>query len=241
MPVLVSEALAESRALLNDTAGALFTDTVLLPYTRKVYREFQSWGDTYGLQTTKRSTADLTPTTVSGNYTILTYTGTTPVLPADLRVPIRIYEKLVSDPRDAYVPLYETPFKALVNLAVTRTTFDSWATDGTTIYLPNLTSPGTRNILIDYIGSVITFANAASTLYDIHFQTYLASMTAALAAMFISQNESRAAALKADADEALDQILGVLVRKNQGAFGVRRIPFGSSRRVIDSWAKWNQN
>lgn len=241
MPVLVSEALAESRALLNDTAGALFSDLVLLPYARKVYREFQSWGDTYGLQTTKRSTGDLVPTTVSGNYTILSYTGTTPVLPADLRVPIRIYEKLATEPRNAYIPVYETPFKALVNLAITRTTFDSWATDGTTIYLPNLTSPGTRNILIDYLGSVITFADEDSTLYDIHFQTYLASMTAALAAMFISQNESRASALKSDADEALDQILGVLVRKNQGAFGVRRIPFGSSRRIIDSWAKWNQN
>jgi hypothetical protein len=56
--------------------------------------------------------------------------------------------------------------------------------------------------------------------------------------MYIGQNESRAAAAQDDANSALDRIVETMVRKQQGVFGARRIPFGTRRRIYDSFNKW---
>lgn len=238
MPVLASDILNEARLILNDRVAKVYTDTALLPLLRKAYEEFQSWSDNYNLYFIKRQTVDLTPTTVLGNYIIIAFTGTTPTLPADLRVPVRLYEKALGDDRSEYVMMEEKEFPAIVSTTAGRETYGCWFFNGQSIFLPIITSPASRNILIDYLGSDTTVTDGATSLTQIYFRAHLAARVAALAAMYIGQNESRAAAAQDDANTALDRILEVTVRKTQNVYGARRVPFGTGRRVRDAFSKW---
>ena len=242
MPVTVSSILSEARFMLNDVAGTLYGDAALLPAVRKAYEEFESWAESYNLQLVKKDTGDIIPQTVEGNYVVMRYTGdgaaTNPQFPADFRIPIRVWEKAVGEDRAFYVQMEESEFRSVVNTQAGRETYGYWMFDGKTLYLPKISTPSSRNILIQYIGSTLTFTDQNSTLYDIHFKTHLAARTAALAAMYIGQNETRAAAAQDDSNQALDRIVEALVRKNQGAFGIRRIPFGMTRRIRESFNKW---
>lgn len=236
MPVLMSTAIAEAQLMLNDVAATKYTTAVLLPYLRKAYEEFQSWGDSFGLQTVKRD-VEVAPTTVTGNYISITYTGAK-LLPPDLRIPLKVYEKpLGSDPIN-YSLMEETEFKTIVSNAGGRTTYGYWAWDGQIMFFPKVLPAGNIDILIEYIGSTISFTDQTSTVYDIHFKTHLAARTAALAAMYIGQNETRAAACNDDANQALDRINETMVRQQQGFLGVRRIPFGTRRRYKEAIYKF---
>lgn len=242
MPVTVSSILSEARFMLNDTTATLYTDAALLPAARKAYEEFESWAESYNLQLVKKDTGDITPQTVEGNYVVMRFTGdgaaTNPQFPADFRIPVRIWEKENGQDRTFYAQMEEVEFRPVVGTTVSRQTYGFWMFDGKTLYLPAISTPSSRNILIQYIGSTISFTDETSTLYDIHFKTHLAARTAALAAMYIGQNESRAVAAQDDSNAALDRIVEALVRKNQGAFGTRRIPFGTLRRIRESFNKW---
>lgn len=237
MPILASDILAESRLILNDNGAKVYTNAVLLPLLRKAYEEFQSWADNYNLYYIKRQSFDLTPLTVAGNYVVIS-ASSTPPLPTDLRVPVRLYEKAVGEDRSFYVLMEEKEFQAIVDVNAGRTTYGYWNFNGQAIFLPNITSPSSRNVLIEYLGSDTAIADATTTLPQVYFRQHLAARVAAMAAMYIGQNESRAAAAQDDANTALDRILEVSVRKNQGTYGARRIPFGATRRIRESFAKW---
>lgn len=241
MPVLISDALAESRAMLNDIAATKYTNAVLLPYIRKAYEEFQSWADNYNLQTVKRSTTFSPGATTNGNYQIVAYLGlgTTPVLASDIRIPIRLWEKTNGDSDAEYTLMEEREFKPTYDTtAGSRTTFGFWSFDGSTLYFPIVLPASGRTVKIDYLGSTVAFTDQTSSVYDIFFKTNLAARTAALAAMYIGQNETRAAACNDDANQALDRMVSVLIRQQQGFAGTRRIPFGTRRRYREAVYKF---
>lgn len=239
MPVLISDALVEARVMLNDVAATKYTSTVLLPFARKVYEEFQSWGDSYNLRTIKRSTTISPGGTTSGNYQIVSFATTTPIIPSDVRIPIRLWEKANSDSDADYVLMEEREFKPIYdNLASGRTTFGFWSFDGTTLYFPIVLPASGRTVRIEYLGSIIAFQGESSTVYDLPFKTHFAARIAALAAMYIGQNETRAAACNDDANQALDRIIETMVRQQQGFAGTRRIPFGTRRRYREAVYKF---
>lgn len=238
MPVLISDALAESRSMLNDVAATKYTNAVLLPFIRKAYEEFQSWADAYNLQTVKRSTPLIPGANTVGNYTVISLTGTTPLIPPDVRIPIRIWEKANADSDSEYTLMEEREFKPIYDNQGSRTTLGFWSWDGFTLFFPIVLPASQRTIRLEYLGSVVAFTDQTSTVYDVFFKTNLAARTAALAAMYIGQNETRAAACNDDANQALDRMVSVLIRQQQGFTGVRRVPFGTRRRYREAVYKF---
>jgi hypothetical protein len=90
------DALNLARALVNDTAEAVFTDTLLMPLLNSAYR---------GLQ----RELDLEPDPTSGITKLEINDVSSPQLPTDCLAPHKLWERATTNVTDIFVPCKNSP------------------------------------------------------------------------------------------------------------------------------------
>lgn len=205
MALLASTVLVETKGLLNDLGGAIYADTAMWPLMNKAYRELQNKLTAYGIGTTKEVNSN--PITITAGTTSMVDGGT---LPADLILPKEVKERRAGS-TDLYVDLTDADFEPLNLPAKTYLGWWSWREDE--IKFPAATED--REILIRYVKGFAPIVQANSPVLIINSQQWLAQRTAAIAAMFIGGNPTRANALSADLKELWDDLIQTAVKKKQ--------------------------
>lgn len=208
---LASVALQEARVLLNDANASLFTDTVLLPFLQKAYRELL-----LKLDTRQSDTQDEISSAI-----LVTAGATSVTLPADLIRPTKLEEKAVGASDDDYIEMSEQEWEENIQ---TIEILRYWAWREEAIRVPGATVD--RSVRIFYVKSLTAPVNGASQLNIGRAETFLATRTAALAARYIQQDMVRAEMLDEDTGASLKDYFTAEVRSKQGK-PTRRRPYGS--------------
>lgn len=213
--------------LMNDFTQSLYTNTACLPFFNLSLDELQELFELNDIPVTHNTSASITiPAGVSrlGHDTV-------PAFPSDL---IEISQLWESDRgRENWVPMTKKEF--LPNFLRDGTLISQfliWDLEHGRVKLIPANTP--IDLKIDYIGSLF---NTPILIRDINvnlpftnIKTYLEYKTAALCAMFIAENESRAVALDSLAGTALSRALGIPIKGMQSVI-TRRRPFRASFKV----------
>lgn len=209
---------------MNDTAQSSYTNAACLPYFNLALDELQELFEINGIPVTNETSAAIT---IKAGIDRLGF-DTTPALPSDLIEIQQLWESATGlnnwtkmDKKE-FIPQY------LVD-DTTISMFLIWALQKGRIEL--IASNSDNDLKIDYIASMF---NTPILIKDINVnlpftnvKTYLEYKTAALCAMFIAENESRALALDALTGTALSRALGIPIKGMQSIV-TRRRPFRSS-------------
>ena len=210
-----SVALDETRLLLNDVAAKLYTDTVLIPALNKAYRELRQQFADNGISVEKEQTADIT---IPTGTTTLTFSSS-PALPANLLYPIQIMEKFLGQNDTEYLEMQERQWTPDVTRS-SRLQYWNWRQN--TMIFPG--ASGVTVVRLRFWGSLTNITMAADEIGILDSETFLASRTAAIAAVSIGGSLDKARVLNEDAGSSLSTLLSTAVKNRQG-LPVRRKPF----------------
>lgn len=219
-----SEIITTVSVLMNDSSQSVYTNAACLPLLNLSLDELQELFELNDIPVTNETSAAITiPTGVSR----LGF-DTTPALPSDLIEIKQLWESPNGLNQWTPIDKKETiPHYLEDNTAISM--FLIWALQHGRISL--VAANSAIDLKIDYIGSLF---NTPILIKDINVnlpftnvKTYLEYKTAALCAMFIAENESRALALDSLARTALSRSLGIPVKGMQSIV-TRRRPFRHS-------------
>jgi hypothetical protein len=112
------DALNLARALVNDTAGAVFTDTLLMPLLNSAYRGLQRELAEVGVSVlAEQQDLDLELDPVTGVTQTEISDTSSPQLPTDCLVPHMLWERAAANTTDVFVPMEKfTSGGAMLNL-----------------------------------------------------------------------------------------------------------------------------
>jgi len=165
-------ALDTARTLLNDDAAVTWTNAVLLPKMNEAFRELQqklTLSDASLMQTTSVSTVNA---------------GTSSLVIASIKEPIRLWEKFTADPNDSYAIMTERYI--LPNRASgVEERLREWQWDG--VQLNFISAITNRSVKVFYWQEFADLASGASSLQFIDAELYLAPRTAALMASIVGE------------------------------------------------------
>jgi hypothetical protein len=100
------DALSLARALLNDTAGAVFTDALLMPLLNSAYRGLQRELAENGVSVLiEQQDLDLEPDPTSGITNTEISDASSPQLPSDCLMPHMLWERATANTTDVFVPM----------------------------------------------------------------------------------------------------------------------------------------
>jgi len=209
---------------MNDPDQSLYTNAACLPYFNLSLDELQEIFELNDIPVTHETSASIAiPSGISriGHDTV-------PALPSDL---IEIRELWESPSGlEQWTPVVQKdtiPHYLQNNTTISQ--FLIYALKHGRIYF--IATNADNDLKIDYIGSIfntpIVIANINVNLPFTNIKTYLEYKTAALCAMFIAENETRAMALDSLAKTALDRALGIPIKGMQSIV-TRRRPFRAS-------------
>lgn len=100
------DALTLARALVNDTAGAVFTDTLLMPLLNSAYRGLQRELAEAGVSVlAEQQDIELDPDPVSGITNTEISDVSSPQLPTDCLMPHMLWERATANTTDTFVPM----------------------------------------------------------------------------------------------------------------------------------------
>lgn len=209
-------------ALMNDSAQQYYTNTAVLPYFNLSLDELQELFELNSLPITNETTS--LPITVPAGITSIGYNSTPPT-PTDLIEIQQLWESPTG--LNQWSPMTKKDFLPhnLENNTLVSY-FGIWALlQG---YITVIEANVDIDIKLDYTASMfatpILIGSISVNLPFINVKTYLEYKTAALCAMFIGENESRAMALDSLAGQALSRALGIPIKGMQ-AITTRRLPF----------------
>jgi hypothetical protein len=215
MALLVSTCYTEARALLNDAANTTYTDAVLLPFFIRAYKQLEQRLRRSGIQVVNEVSA-----TISVGIGVLTLT-----LPTDFAIPISLFERAVGGTDDDWQPMAERTFEPL---EVQSSTLEVWAFRENAIVFRGSTAA--REVKLLYKKFLPTIASGADNVLFLDAQPFLASVTAAYAALFIAENVSRYEALMDQALSDLSDIEGIAIKERQNLAARRRSYRPASQR-----------
>jgi|SRR5215510_1013402 len=198
----------DARALLNDTFADVFTDAILLPFTKKAYQEMQDELSLNGIETT--FARDFVQNIPAGTVEVVKST--------DLIAPLELWEKPQGNPDTDYVLMTEKNWEP--NITVVDT-LRFWKFDEDEIRFPGATANVT--VLVKYNKFLATINNTSDPIPIINSQNFLAARVAAIAAFCVGGNPDIATILNADAGVRLNKIIAIAVKRNQ-LLGTRRQP-----------------
>lgn len=219
-----SEIISTVSTLMNDSAQAVYDNTSVLPFLNLSLDELQELYELNGIPVTNETSAAIT---IPAGVKRLGF-DTTPALPSDLIEIKQLWESTKG--LNQWTPMIQ------------KDTIPHYLEDNTTISMfliwvwehgrVNLIAANADNdIKIDYVASLF---NTPILIKDIdvnlpfsNVKTYLEYKTAALCAMFIAENESRALALDSLTGTALSRALGIPIKGMQSIV-TRRRPFRHS-------------
>jgi len=213
MALLATEVMDRARAVLNDVAKDLYTDTVLLPYLQIANDDLSDELVDNGATVPKEISVDL----------ILPIGQKSPVLPNDFIVPIEVFEKNSGETDDYYRFMKQKDF--LPN-GLPATELAAWSWRENTINTNGSTQ--NKSLRVRYYRLIAQVVGVNSNVELTHALNYLAYHTAALAAEHIGQNRVKAIDLEAQAMVKLAKLLKKEVKQNQARV-FRRRPFKLNR------------
>lgn len=220
-----TQVLDDVAALMNDAAQDEYTDAVLLPYLNMAMRELEEIYELNNIPSTNETSAKLD---VPANTSVIAFSATTPVLPADL---IEIRQLWCSqDGQNKWIRVDKREYLTSEELGTGSTIqfLTVWAWMEQEIRL--IASSVAVDIKIDYIRYLftrLTSGDLGGNLSVLNSHNTLMYRTAGLASEFIAENKTRANELNAFALSSLNVNLGVSTKSKQ-TMVFRRRPFRAS-------------
>lgn len=224
-----ADALNLARALVNDSAGAVFTDALLMPLLNSAYRGLQRELAENGVSVlAEQQDLSLAPDPASGVTPLEISDVSTPQLPTDCLVPHMLWERATANTADVFVPMEKfTSGGGMLNLQP-GSYLRLWEWREDKINLIGATQGVTVRLRYEKLLPALTLG--ADPVQIRSATDPLAFATAALAAR---SRGARALAqdLLGAAQMATEKLIERYVRPEQ-AHGRRRKPYGYHRRVV---------
>jgi hypothetical protein len=222
----VGQITALVRSLLNDAAGNLFTDTVLLPYANSAYRKLQraignAGGGGFIQDDVLLVVTAVTETDTSLQVSISDSTAPPNQLPTDLLVPVKIWERpnLSTDDFTEMVDLSQHGGLPSREQDTTLSVWE-WRADG--IYFLGATQD--TQIRLRYLKAYPDFTDSTSPVLIRNAQEAIAYATAALAGW--ARGSPLAEKWDDAAVDAIEDLVVAAVRREQQSQRRRR-PYSS--------------
>ena len=214
------------RSLLNDAAGNLFTDAVLLPYANSAYRKVQRALANVGSGTFLSDNALLVVAAVaqvdaSAQVSITDATAPPNQLPADLLVPEKLWERANLSSDDFMEMTDLTGHDGLPSEPQTLI-LRCWEWRGDGLYFLGATQD--TQVRLRYQKCFPDFTDASSPVLIRHAQEAIAYMAAAMAG--VARGAPQAERWDAAGADALEDLLARATRRDQQTTRRRR-PFSS--------------
>jgi hypothetical protein len=236
MPVLpttaysqAEDALTLARALVNDTSGAVFTDTLLMPLLNSAYRGLQRELAENGVSVLMEQQdidLDLNGSTGATNTEISDVSS--PQLPTDCLMPHMLWERATANTGDVFVPMEKfTSGGSMLNLQPSGY-LRMWEWREDKINLIGATQSITVRVRYEKVLATLTLGTDPVQIRSA--TDALAYATAALAAR---SRGARALAvdLLGAAQTAIENLINRYVRPEQTT-GRRRKPYGYRRGIV---------
>lgn len=204
MAYTAQDPLTEAKSLLNDPSGHLYADDKLLPLMQKAYRELQLKMQLNGLAVMKEKSSVISVT--AGVTALSDGAG----LPSDFIYPIELKERLPASTLD-WVLMEELEWEPDVTQT---TTLRYWNFREEQVKFVGATA--NREVLMKYQKGLTPITATTTPIQVIGANSFLASRTAAIAAMVLGENPTRAEAINGDAAGSLIDLISLLVKQNQG-------------------------
>jgi hypothetical protein len=229
MPVILTTAYAQAedaltlaRALVNDTAGVVFTDALLLPLLNSAYRGLQRELAENGVSVlVEQQDIELDVNSSTGVTNTELSDVSSPQLPTDCLMPHMLWERVAANTGDVFMPMEKfTSGGAMLNLQPgSFLQLGEWREDK--INLIGATQSITVRVRYEKVLPILTLGTDP---------IQIRSATAALAAR---SRGARALAidLLGTAQTAIEELINRYIRPEQTK-GRRRKPYGYRRRTI---------
>lgn len=221
-----ADVMDRSAALLNDVSKNIFSYTVQIPFLNTALDELQETLELNNVPMTNELSAVIPITTVMTDIG-----GTTgPALPTDLIEIQGIYERQTGTSND-FSLLTKVEFLPLFTQLTANLVYWTWQKQ----IVQFLGATTNRDVKLNYIGAVLaTIATSATPITLFNSKSFLAYRTAALCAVFLGENQTRATELDGFALLAMDRLLGINAKGRQ-AIATRHRPFMAGYRSRNSW------
>ena len=227
-----SGVLSLVRSLLDDAAvstGDVFTDSVLIPFVNSAYHQVQFEMANSGIETFIKDNVILTVPAVTGvdpsiqvvcndTQNQMTTISSTPQIPTDLLVPVRIWERQTGS-SEPFLPMHQRKDGLPSETQQERLRYWEWRTDGI-IFLGATQS---NDIRLRYESVLPDVAQGSDTIQLRGAQDAIAFYAAALASQ--SRGSPFSQQFASAGDEALRKILVRGTRRQQHSMHRRR-PYG---------------
>jgi hypothetical protein len=236
MPVVPTTAYSQSedalnlaRALLNDTAGSVFTDTLLMPLLNPAYRGLQRELAENGVSVlAEQQDLNLTTDPTSGVTSTEISDVSSPQLPTDCLAPHMLWERVTANTTDVFVPMERfTSGGAMLNLQP-RAYLRLWEWREDKVNLIGATQAITVRIRYEKVLPLITLGTD-----PVQIRSATDPLGFATAALAARSRGARALAqdLLGTAQMATENLIERYVRPEQTK-ARRRQPYSYHRRVV---------
>lgn len=213
MAITAQTPLTEAKSLLNDPNGSIYTDTSMLPLLQKAYAELQTKLMLNGMPVLKEKA---TAIAVNAGTVAL---GDGAGLPSDFIYPIELKERVAgAGATTLYEDMVELEWEPNTPQS-TKLVYWNWREEE----IKFLGATTNREVLVKYMKGLTRITATTTPISVNNATTFLAARCAAISALVLGSNPSRAEALNADAGMALQDLLGILVRRQQGIPIRRRV------------------
>lgn len=215
MPIIASEVMLASAALLNDHTQRLYTNAKLLPYLKMAYKDLLLEFTLLGNRLLDEVSTD-----------ILVVAGTTVLTaPSNLIQPLELHER-DPDENGEWTPMREERWEPD---ATPGTTLIYWVWREEVIQFLGATTD--REVRVKYKKTLNPIVDENSSIAVLDGDAFLSFRTAGLAARYSGENYTRADQLDNEAGRALRLLTGRDVKRQQGV-PVRRRRYGTTLRRI---------
>ena len=223
------DALNLARALMNDTAGTVFTDTLLMPLLNSAYRGLQRELAENGVSVLiEQQDIDLELDTTTGTTNTEISDASSPQLPSDCLMPHMLWERATPNTADVFVPMEKfMSGGSMLNLQPCHVSATLGVARGQD-------QPDRRNASDHSSRSIRKGATRADFGHrSIQIRSSTDPLAFATAALAARSRGARALAqdLLGTAQMATENLIERYVRPEQTK-GRRRRPYGLHRRVI---------
>lgn len=210
MAFILDDVIDEAQLLLNDIAGAQYTDTRLLALLIHAHRRLRDKLNRRGISANLKLT---TVISVAANTASYDLTGV-----SDIVLPIRMEER---QPGETFADWQHMERVNIIEPRQSLPVLQEWMyRDFKVFFTP---ASQAREIRIYYWGTLLPAAAAGSSQVTyLNTQTWLAFELAAVAAISIAQDETRASILKQEADQEMNELLSEFVKNKQSTPARRR-------------------
>ena len=223
------DALNLARALVNDSAGVVFTDTLLMPLLNSAYRGLQRELAENGVSVlAEQQDVALATDPTSGITPIEISDVSSPQLPTDCLAPHKLWERATASTTDVFVPMEKfTSGGSMLNLQPSSY-LQLWEWREDKINLIGATQGITVRIRYEKVLPQITLGTD-----PVQIRSATDPLGFATAALAARSRGARALAqdLLGTAQMATENLIERYVRPEQTK-GRRRMPYSSHRRIV---------